>query len=420
MIILGSTGTIGVRALEIAHRFGKEIEAIAAGKNIALLNQQIATYKPKKISIACKEDIDKLESSGAEVFVGASGICEMIQSCSSHLVLNAIVGFAGLAPSICAQKCGKKLALANKESLITGGWLLDRSNIMPIDSEHFGLWYLMNGFRKSNADFGTNDLNTQDFSQNCSQDFGVEKSSTKIFEANHHGTNPTQNLNQNLRQIKRLLITASGGAFRDTPLESMSHATKAQALKHPNWQMGQKITIDSATMANKLFEVLEAYWLFDISEVSAFIERSSTIHALIEFVDGSTTAHFALPSMSLPIAYAIDETQASESKILDSIDLSALGSLSFEAICPARYPLWELKDTLLANPKLAVVINAANEVAVLKFLRDEVVFGEIAKIVFSALDRFQSRVGRLKSYEDIAELDSQVRMFLLQNPKKQI
>lgn len=400
MIILGSTGTIGVRALEIASCFGKEIEAISAGRNIALLNQQIATYKPKKVAIACKEDIDKLESSGAEVFVGAGGICEMIQSCASSLVLNGIVGFAGLAPSICAQKYGKKLALANKESLITGGWLLDRNYIMPIDSEHFGLWYLMNDFRKSSAqDFDTH-FDTQDFS--------VAKSSTKHFDKKSHTTKATQNL----RQIKRLLITASGGAFRDTPLKSMMSATKSQALKHPNWQMGQKITIDSATMANKLFEVLEAYWLFGISEVSAFIERSSTIHALIEFVDGSTTAHFALPSMSLPIAYAIDRTQASSSKILDSVDLSALGALSFERIETARYPLWKLKDTLLANPKLAVVINAANEVAVLKFLRDEIAFGEIAKIVFNVLDRFQSRVGELKSYDDIAQLDLQVRMFL--------
>lgn len=357
MIILGSTGTIGVRSLEIAFRFNKQIEAISAGRNITLLNQQIAKYKPKKVAIACEADIDRVESNGAEVFVGASGICEMIKSCKSDFVLNGIVGFAGLLPSICTQKCGKKLALANKESLVAGGWLLDTNAITPIDSEHFGLWYLM----------------------------------------------------RDSSNIKRLIITASGGAFRDVPLESIALATKEQALKHPNWQMGQKITIDSATMANKLFEALEAYWLFSCSEISAFIERSSSIHALVECIDGSTLAHFALPNMSLPIAYAIDKTQARENQILDSIDLVKLGFLKFEAIDTARYPLWGLKDTLIANPKLGVIINAANEVAVNKFLRDEIGFGKIANIVFSALEKFSDRLGDLLDYEHIEQLDKEVR-----------
>lgn len=370
MIILGSTGTIGVRALEIACKFGKRIEAIAAGRNISLLNTQIARYKPKKVAIAFKEDLDKLEPQGAQVFVGQSGMCEMIDGCESGFVLNGIVGFAGLLPSLHAQKCGKKLALANKESLVAGGWLLDRSAITPIDSEHFGLWYLLNN------------------------PHSASQSNQSVSQPQH---------------IKRLIITASGGAFRDMELESIPCATKAQALKHPNWQMGQKITIDSASMANKLFEVLEAYWLFGCKEVSAFIERSSSIHALVEFVDGSTTAHFALPDMSLPIAYALDSSKARSSKILDSLDLSALGALRFENIECARYPLWGLKDTLLENPKLGVVVNAANEVAISKFLRDEIAFGEIARIVFGALERFESKSNDLNEYESIAMLDAEVR-----------
>lgn len=370
MIILGSTGTIGVRALEIACKFGKRIEAIAAGRNISLLNAQIARYKPKKVAIAFKEDLDKLEPQGAQVFVGQSGMCEMIEECESGFVLNGIVGFAGLLPSLHAQKCSKKLALANKESLVAGGWLLDRSAITPIDSEHFGLWYLLNN------------------------PHSASQSNQSVSQPQH---------------IKRLIITASGGAFRDMELESIPCATKAQALKHPNWQMGQKITIDSASMANKLFEVLETYWLFGCKEVSAFIERSSSIHALVEFVDGSTTAHFALPDMSLPIAYALDSSKARSSKILDSLDLSALGALRFENIERARYPLWELKDTLLENPKLGVVVNAANEVAISKFLRDEIAFGEIARIVFGALERFESKSKDLNEYESIAMLDAEVR-----------
>lgn len=376
MIILGSTGTIGVRALEIACKFGKHIEAIAAGRNISLLNAQIAQYKPKKVSIAFKEDLDKLEPQGAQVFVGQSEMCEMIEGCESGFVLNGIVGFAGLLPSLHAQKCGKKLALANKESLVAGGWLLDRSAITPIDSEHFGLWYLL-------------------------------KNPNGSSQSNQSASN--QSVDNQPQHIKRLIITASGGAFRDMELESILHATKAQALKHPNWQMGQKITIDSASMANKLFEVLEAYWLFGCKEVSAFIERSSSIHALVEFVDGSTTAHFALPDMSLPIAYALDSQKARSSKNLDSLDLSALGALRFESIERARYPLWGLKDTLLENPKLGVVVNAANEVAISKFLRDEIAFGEIARIVFGALERFESESKDLSEYESIAMLDAEVR-----------
>ena len=386
MIILGSTGTIGVRALEIACKFGKHIEAIAAGRNISLLNAQIARYKPKKVSIAFKEDLDKLEPQGVQVFVGQSGMCEMIEECESGFVLNGIVGFAGLLPSLHAQKCGKKLALANKESLVAGGWLLDRSAITSIDSEHFGLWYLLNNPHSASQS------NQSENNQGASNE--VEGGQSADNQAQH---------------IKRLIITASGGAFRDMELESIPHATKAQALKHPNWQMGQKITIDSASMANKLFEVLEAYWLFGCKEVSAFIERSSSIHALVEFVDGSTTAHFALPDMSLPIAYALDSQKARTSKILDSLDLSALGALRFESIERARYPLWELKDALLENPKLGVVVNAANEVAISKFLRDEIAFGEIARIVFGALERFESESKDLSEYESIAMLDAEVR-----------
>lgn len=381
MIILGSTGTIGVRALEIACKFGKRIEAIAAGRNISLLNVQIARYKPKKVSIAFKEDLDKLEPQGAQVFIGQSGMCEMIEECESGFVLNGIVGFAGLLPSLHAQKCGKKLALANKESLVAGGWLLDRNAITPIDSEHFGLWYLLNNphsASQSNQSVGNQGIGSQ-------------------------------SADNQPQHIKRLIITASGGAFRDMELESIPFATKAQALKHPNWQMGQKITVDSASMANKLFEVLEAYWLFGCKEVSAFIERSSSIHALVEFVDGSTTAHFALPDMSLPIAYALDSSKAQSSKILDSLDLSALWALRFENIECVRYPLWELKDTLLENPKLGVVVNAANEVAISKFLRNEIAFGEIARIVFGALERFENQSKNLSEYESIAMLDAEVR-----------
>lgn len=358
MVVLGSTGSIGCLALEIARQFGKPIEAMSAGKNITLFNEQILAYRPKFVAIANECDIPRLESQGAEIFVGDKGICAMLERTQSQLVINAIVGFAGLLPSLHIQKLGKTLALANKESLVSGGWLLDTKAIIPIDSEHFGLWYLRND-----------------------------------------------------RSIKRLVITASGGAFRDTPLESIYAQTKKTALQHPNWQMGQKITIDSASMANKLFEILEAFWLFGCKSIEAFIERSSSIHALIEFLDGSTTAHFALPDMRLPIAYAINPCQAAHTQILESIDLSKLAALQFAPIDSKRYPLYVLKERLLENPKLGVIVNASNEAAIDHFLADRICFGEIANMVFEALTVFEKKLGALADYEAIVSLDAEVRKY---------
>ena len=358
VIILGSTGSIGIAALEIASLFSHKIEALAAGRNIALLNQQILAHRPKLVAIADERDLEQLEARGARVFVGESGICEMLEAAHSALVVNAIVGFAGLKPSLHTQYCKKTLALANKESLVAGGWLLDTKAIVPIDSEHFGLWYLR--------------------------------------------TN---------RAIKRLVITASGGAFRDTPIHTIKDQTKSAALRHPNWQMGQKITIDSASMMNKIFEILEAYWLFGCRDIEALIERSSSVHALIEFIDGSTTAHFALPDMRLPIAYAIDPKQASTTSIIPSMDLSQILAITFDPIDTNRYPLYELKDALLENPKLGVIVNASNEQAISHFLQDKITFGAIYELVKSALEVFAPKLPELESYTAIAALDKEVRQW---------
>lgn len=358
VIILGSTGSIGIAALKIASLFSYKIEALAAGRNIALLNQQILAHRPKLVCIADERDLGQLEARGARVFVGESGICEMLEAAHSALVVNAIVGFAGLKPSLHTQYCKKTLALANKESLVAGGWLLDTKAIVPIDSEHFGLWYLR--------------------------------------------TN---------RAIKRLVITASGGAFRDTPIHTIKDQTKSAALRHPNWQMGQKITIDSASMMNKIFEILEAYWLFGCKDIEALIERSSSVHALIEFIDGSTTAHFALPDMRLPIAYAIDPKQASTTSIIPSMDLSQILAITFDPIDTNRYPLYELKDALLENPKLGVIVNASNEQAISHFLQDKITFGAIYELVKSALEVFAPKLPELESYTAIATLDKEVRQW---------
>jgi len=355
MIILGSTGSIGKTALSMAQCFNKHIDSLVAGHNIDLLNKQIDMFKPRSVGIAEEKDVKKLKAKGARIYVGEDGITQLIQDSSASVVLNALVGFIGLKPSLVTQQCGKTLALANKESLVSGGWLLDTDRIIPIDSEHFGLWYL-----------------------------------------------------KNERVIKRLIITASGGAFRDFPVESIHSQQKQTALLHPNWNMGQKITIDSANMVNKLFEVLEAFWLFGTRNIDALIERSSSIHALVEFIDGSTTAHFALPDMKLPIGYAIDSALAAKTKILDSISLKDIANMRFEAIDTIRYPIWEIRENLLENPKLGVVLNAANEVLVGAFLRDEIYFGDISKTIFNILEHNKA-MPSLQIYEEIASFDIYIR-----------
>ena len=206
-----------------------------------------------------------------------------------------------------------------------------------------------------------------------------------------------------------MTITASGGAFRDIDLKKLKKVTPAEALKHPNWSMGQKITIDSATMTNKLFELLEAKWLFKrVKKFDAIIETKSLIHAMINFRDGSTTAHIANANMQLPIAYAI--LGKVDKKILKPIDLTKVESMEFRKIESRRYPIWEIKDEILQNPKLGVVINAANEIGVAKFLRGEMKFLDISKNTIKAYQKFEN--SKINSLEDIFEIDRVVREFV--------
>ncbi len=353
MILLGSTGSIGVNTLKIAHKFNKNIEILVAGYNISLLNQQIKQCNPSLVIIALKEDIPKVNHPNVQY--GQDAIIEAIKESKSKLVVNALVGFLGLKPTIEAIKCGKKVALANKESLVVAGKFIDTSCITPIDSEHFGLWYLMDSSKS----------------------------------------------------ISSLTITASGGSFRDYPLDKLKNVTVKEALNHPNWSMGNKITIDSATMTNKLFELVEARWLFDTTACDAIIESKSIIHAMVNFKDGSTTAHLAKANMQLPISYAILDKVDEE--ILEPIDLLTLGSLDFKKIETSRYNIWEIKDELLTNENLGVVLNAANEVAVSKFLKGEIGFLDIAKLSLKAVNKFNKTT--INTLDDIFEIDTQVRRF---------
>ena len=352
MIVLGSTGSIGVNTLNIARKFNLNVEVLVAGRNIEVLNKQIEEFNPKVVVIASEDDIKKVNHKN--VSFGQEAILKAIEESSSKTVVNALVGFLGLRPTLKAIECGKKIALANKESLVVAGKFIDQTNLSPIDSEHFGLWYLL-------------------------QD----------------------------KKINSMLVTASGGSFRDYPLEQLKNVSIKEALNHPNWSMGSKITIDSATMTNKMFELMEAAWLFDIRKLDAIVETKSLIHALINFEDGSTTAHIANASMQLPIAYAI--LGKCDEQVLEPVDLVEVANLEFRKIETDRYPIWEIKDEILNNLDLGVVLNAANEVAVSKFLNGEIGFLDVSKISLDAINKFNHV--KPSTIEDIFAIDEEVRRY---------
>jgi len=353
MIVLGCTGSIGVNTLAIAKRFNLNIEILVAGTNITLLNEQLKSFDVKQVIIANKEDIHKINHKN--VSYGQEAILEAIRNSNSKLVVNALVGYFGLLPTLEAIKCKKKVALANKESLVVAGSFIDTSYITPIDSEHFGLWYLMDEH--------------------------------KIIDS--------------------LTVTASGGSFRDTPLDELQNVSIKEALNHPNWSMGSKITIDSATMTNKLFELIEARWLFNTRKCDAIIEPKSIIHAMVNFTDGSTTAHIANASMQLPIAYAI--MPKVQEQILKPVNLLELQNLEFKEICTKRYPIWEIKEELLNNDNLGVVLNAVNEVAVKKFLAGDIGFLDISKMSLNAINKYNNI--KIKTLDDIYEVNNEVVKF---------
>jgi len=328
------------------------VEVLVCGKNIELLNQQIEEHHPSIVIVSDEEDRVKVNHDC--VYAGQDAIVAVIKDSSSVLVVNALVGFLGLRPTLAALESGKRVALANKESLVACGAFIDTSKIQPIDSEHFGLWYLLQE-----------------------------------------------------RPISKMIITASGGAFRDWDIKKLQNASLADTQKHPNWSMGQKITIDSATMVNKMFELLEARWLFGEGQYDAIIETKSLIHALIDFKDGSTTAHFAHASMQLPIAYALN--QKMDVNILAHVDLLKIGSLEFREITHERYPVWQIKEELLKNPQRGVVVNAANEAAIELFIEKKIGFMDISKHIITAYEKFDAAP---KNVADVFIIDKEVRSYV--------
>jgi 1-deoxy-D-xylulose-5-phosphate reductoisomerase len=351
--ILGSTGSIGVSTLDIvaAHPDRFRVISLTAGNNLALLLEQIRRFAPLLVAVLTEEDGARLRTalgpSGPQIVTGVEGLI----TCATHeqvrMVVSAIVGAAGLIPTFAAIDAGKDIALANKETLVTAGPLIMQLvsrrgvKLYPVDSEHSAIFQALEGHRKSD--------------------------------------------------VRRLILTASGGPFRSRGLSELAVVTPADALAHPNWRMGRKISIDSATMMNKGLEVIEACWLFDLpaERIDVHIHPQSIVHSMVEYIDGSVIAQLGVPDMKTPIAYALSYP---ERLALDmpSLDLCALGSLTFSRPDVQRFPCLELAyRAVRAGGTAPAVLNAANEIAVEAFLNGAIPFLAIARIIGTVLDEHQ-------------------------------
>ncbi len=348
--ILGSTGSIGVSTLEIvaAHPEQYRVVSLSAGNNLQRLKEQIRRFRPQLVSVLCSDAAsrlqDELGTDGPQVYSGVEGLI----ACASHeqidMVVTAVVGAAGLIPTMAAIEAGKDIALANKETLVTAGPLVMAAvarqgvQLYPVDSEHSAIFQSLEGHRKND--------------------------------------------------VRRLILTASGGPFRDLPAADLKQVTLADALAHPNWNMGRKITIDSATMMNKGLEVIEARWLFDLpaEQIAVHIHPQSIVHSMVEYVDGAVMAQLGIPDMKTPIAYALSYPDRLPLD-LPPLDLCALKNLSFAEPDLDKFPCLAMAFQALGMGGTApAVLNAANEVAVDAFLREQIDFLDIADIISGVLD----------------------------------
>ncbi|HBN08308.1 MAG TPA: 1-deoxy-D-xylulose-5-phosphate reductoisomerase [Cyanobacteria bacterium UBA8530] len=349
LAILGSTGSIGRQTLEVvsAHPGRFAVTSLAAGKNLDLLAEQIKRFKPRRVCIAFPGDARLLREAfpDLEVLTGEEGLVSLAGDKETDTVVVAVTGILGLLPTVRALHEGKRVALANKETLVAGGSLVmpltKNLQLLPVDSEHSALWQCLRGEENS--------------------------------------------------AVEKLILTASGGALREFPLEKLSLATASEALNHPTWSMGKKVTVDSATLMNKGLEVIEAHWLFgiDYPRIEVLIHPQSYVHSLVEFKDGSTKAQLGLPDMRLPIQYALSYPERLEGEI-QGLELAGK-TLTFEKPDPRRYPALALAYLAGATGGTApAVLNAANEIAVLEFLADSIPLGRIVETVSRVLDAHQA------------------------------
>jgi 1-deoxy-D-xylulose-5-phosphate reductoisomerase len=352
LAILGSTGSIGVSTLEIvaAHPQRFRVTALTAGRNLALLEQQVRTFRPTQVAVPDAADADalrdRLGNAAPRILSGRAGLVACAADSGAHLVVSAIVGAAGLEPTLAAIETGIDVALANKETLVAAGNLVMAAveargvNLFPVDSEHSAIFQSLAGHRK--------------------------------------------------HDVRRLILTASGGPFLDRSAAELECVTPADALAHPNWSMGRKITIDSATMMNKGLEVIEAHWLFDLpaEKIAVHIHPESIVHSMVEYVDGAVIAQLGIPDMKTPIALALSWPERLPLD-LPPLDLCRLGRLHFSEPDEARFPCLALAYRALRLGGTApTVLNAANEVAVAAFLDRRLGFNAIPKLIAAVLDQY--------------------------------
>ncbi|MBV52081.1 MAG: 1-deoxy-D-xylulose-5-phosphate reductoisomerase [Nitrospinae bacterium] len=367
--LLGSTGSIGVNALDVVRRNPDRfaVAAMTAGSNVELFAQQVKEFKPSLISVFNSSKLEELKEllkgEDVEILTGEEGTVNVATHSDISLVVSAIVGSAGLAPSMAAIKSGKDLAIANKETLVVAGELVLREakrkvNIIPIDSEHSAILQALNGEKEE--------------------------------------------------RIKKIILTGSGGPFRTFTKEKMENVTVKEALNHPNWSMGAKITIDSATMMNKGLEWIEAKWLFGLDTcIEIIVHPQSIIHSMIEFVDTSIMAQLGMPDMRVPIAYALTYPDRIECDF-PSLDLAEMKQLTFEEPDYEKFPCIKLaQEALETGQTMPAVLNAANEVAVQAFLDEAIPFKDIAETIRTTMHNHKCHA--IDSLEDVQIADQWAR-----------
>lgn len=373
LTILGSTGSIGTQSLDVCDKRGYEVIALTANSNVDLLEKQIRQYKPLMAALvdeeAAKELKFRVRDTSTKILSGLSGVCECAGENKSDTVINSVVGMAGLEPTLTAIKAKKKIALANKETLVAGGSLVTRTakeygvSILPVDSEHSAIFQCLQSMNKK-------------------------------------------------QELKSIILTASGGPFFGKKAEELLNVTVKEALKHPNWSMGAKITIDSATMMNKGLELIEAVWLFDVKaeDVDIVVHRESVIHSLIEYVDNSVIAQLGVPDMRIPIQYALTYPQRFESPV-KKLSLSDYGTLTFHKPDYDTFRCLSIcRDAIQKGGLYPCIANGANEKANELFRKSKIGFLDIASLVGKAVEGLPSKDEYTLS--DVLEADRKAREFV--------
>lgn len=378
--VLGSTGSIGRNTLSVAKNLNRNgfpvsVKYLSANSNFELLAEQIDEFSPTAAVIFTKEGYENLKSrsfnNNCKILFADEGISEILQRDDTELVINALVGFSGLKPTIQAIKGGKDVALANKESLVVAGELIysmlekSRTKLLPVDSEHSAILQCIHG--------------------------------------------------EPLNEVTKLILTASGGPFRECSKDKFSAVTVDEALAHPNWKMGNKITIDSATLMNKGFEIIEAKWLFniDVEQIEVLIHPQSIIHSMVEFSDGSVKAQLGVPDMKVPIQYALTYPDRVASDF-PRIDFTMMRSLTFEQPDFDKFECLKLAyDVIKMGGSYPVVLNASNEAAVDLFLNKKIRFTDIPALIKSALDKHSNHTGL--DIDTVTEIDGWSRKFVYES-----